>query len=145
MAQSVVLAERIRKPGPWAWLIRDWTRRDTDHCELVVDGKWHSSLLWSGGVRRTIEQPAGEWRFTELPWADARRVLEFYEQTKDAPYDWLAIVGQIIRGRWHLLKAFMCSEWCAAALGLPQPESYDPGLLGDICRWLNDFFRSAKA
>lgn len=136
---SVTLALRKRKGGPWAWLIRRWTRSDFDHCELVVDGAWYSSLLWSGGVRATHEQPPGEWVFVDLPWADAVYAQGFYLRTSDEPYDILGIIGaQIIAARAHVGNAWTCSEWCAAALGLPTPEMHNPGTLARLCERINE-------
>lgn len=125
------LALRKRKGGLWAWLIRRWTRSDYDHCELVVGQCWYSSLLWSGGVRRLDSQPPGEWDFVSIPWANDDEIESYFYATDAYGYDWLAILGQVVRGRWQLKQSAMCSEWCAAAIGLPQPWAYDPGMLGE--------------
>lgn len=85
-------------------------------------------------------QPAGEWDFVSLPWVRDEAVIAHYEATKDQGYDWLAIVGQVLRGRWQLKHSAMCSEWCAEAVNLPQPAAYDPGLLGQVAKWANEIW-----
>ena len=134
----VRLALRKRKGGPWAYLIRRWTRSEYDHCELVVGDWWYSSLFRSGGMRVTLEPPKGEFDFIDLPWVSKGDVERYAVATDGQGYDWLAIVGHVFRGRWQLSQAATCGGWCAVPMGLPQPEAYDPGLLGELAQAINE-------
>jgi hypothetical protein len=119
-------------------ITRWWTGAQYSHCELVIGGVCYSASLMDGGVRaKLIDLTSGNWDVIELPWADAGRVLDFYSRTCGLAYDWLGLFrGQLFnRGRQDGSKYF-CSEWNAAALGLPTAEIYSPAALGELCRAL---------
>lgn len=118
-------------------LIRWWTRSPYSHCELVVDGVAYSSSLMDGGVRsKTIDFKPEHWDMVELPESMRQKVLDYYESTKGQRYSWLDLIrSQIFNGNSDEDGASFCSEWCAAALGLPNPATYSPQTLGDIVRW----------
>lgn len=153
----VILALRKRNGGLWAWLIRRVTRSPYDHCEIVLDGllynvagtvrvsrgRWYSSLLWSGGVRRVDEPQAGDWDYIEIGrWRTAQQVEAHYLATQDYRYDVLGIVGSnLLAGRLHMTQAATCSEWCAEALGLPDPQQYNPATLARMAERMNEVTR----
>lgn len=138
--QAVTLA-LYKGPGIWpgSHLIRFWTRSPYSHCELVVGDQCFSSSLLDGGVRqKQIALTPDKWDLIPLPWADPARVLLHYHATQDDAYDWWALIGsQIFNRRSEVSGAAFCSEWCAAALGLPNPETFSPETLGDYCEYLN--------
>lgn len=116
-------------------LIRWWTRSIYSHCELVIDGISYSSSLMDGGVRaKRIDHTPAHWDFVELPWADKLAVLTLYDQTKGEPYGWLDLLWRQVLNRPGDARGWFCSEWCAAALGLPNPQLYSPATLGDYCK-----------
>lgn len=118
-------------------LIRWWTRSPYSHCELVVDGVAYSSSLMDGGVRsKVIDFKPEHWDMVELPTSLHQRVLDYYESTNGQRYSWLDLIrSQIFNSNADEDGASFCSEWCAAALGLPNPATYSPQTLGDIVRW----------
>lgn len=118
-------------------LIRWWTRSPYSHCELVVDGVAYSSSLMDKGVRsKVIDFKPEHWVMVELPDFTRQRVLDYYEATKGQRYSWLDLIrSQIFNGNADEDGASFCSEWCAAALGLPNPATYSPRTLGDFVRW----------
>ena len=138
MTASVRLA--LYKPHKWhdigGRLICWWTRSEYSHCELVVAGECYSSSIRDGGVRqRWIDLHERHWDVIDLPWADPAGVIALYAQTRKQQYGWLDLIGaQIFNRRLQLRDGWFCSEWCAAALGMPSPEIYSPGALGDFCK-----------
>ncbi|MDH1442073.1 hypothetical protein N5O88_05565 [Pseudomonas sp. GD03721] len=126
-------------------LIRWWTNDPASHCELVVDGWCYSSSLMDGGVRRKRVGPGADeisltpdkWVLIELPWADAQQVLAYFEQTEGTPYGWASLIlSQLFNLNRRVEGSEFCSEWSAAALGLPAPSSLNPGALRDWCTYL---------
>lgn len=140
MKAPVTLA-LYKGPGifPGSHLIRFWTRSPYSHCELVVGDQCFSSSLMDGGVRqKQIALTSDKWDLVPVLWANAADVILHFNLTKDQPYDWWALIGsQIFNRRSEEADAAFCSEWCAAALGLPNPETFSPQTLGDYCNYLN--------
>lgn len=120
-------------------LIRAWTRSPYSHCELVVDGIWYSSSLWDGGVRaKRIEYREDHWDLIEIPWANDQQILDHYDATKHLKYGWMDLIRSQIFNRAHdYSKAAFCSEWCAAAFGIPNPTIYSPGRFAELIQYLN--------
>lgn len=115
-------------------LIRWWTRSPYSHCEIVIGEIAYSSSLRDGGVRaQRIEFAPEHWDFVDLPWADGTGVRRHYARTMDEPYGWLDVLWRQVFNRRGNAWGWFCSEWCAAALGLPNPQLYSPATLGDYC------------
>lgn len=119
-------------------LVRWWTRSPYSHCELVVDGIWYSSSLMDGGVRgKVITYNPDHWDLITLPEELAPRVLAYYELTKGYRYSWLDLIrSQLFNFTADEAGASFCSDWCAAALGIPNPTLYSPATLNDLLRWM---------
>ncbi len=142
---SVVLVARRNTPGLFAWLVRRWTKSRYDHCELLVGGRYLSSAFRDGGVR-SVDEVDGEWDVLPLPWADEAAVAGYFAATDGQPYDWPALIGsQIFNRRDDVPSAAFCSEWCAAALGLPVPQTYSPESLWRLCQWINEVTHDTAA
>lgn len=120
-------------------LVRWWKRSIYSHCELVVDGVCYSSSVMDGGVRRKqIDLKPENWDLIEIPWADKQAVLKYFDQTEGQRYSWLALIAsQFFAAEYDEPKASFCSEWCAAALGIPTPQIYSPEALGRLIWWRN--------
>lgn len=122
-------------------IIRAWTRSPYSHCELVIDGWCYSSSVMDKGVRRKrvgqspVEISLGaHWDLIALPWADAAAILRYFDATDSDTYGWPSLIAsQVFNRNRHTAHAQFCSEWCAAALGLPSPSSYSPATLGNMC------------
>ena len=122
--------------------IRMWTRSIYSHCELITsDGFAMSSSLMDGGVRtKAIDLTNGKWDVIELPWADADKVNLHFQMTVGDSYSWLDLIrAQIFNRPVDQKGASFCSEWCAAALGIPDPTSYSPATLLELCEFMNEF------
>lgn len=144
---TVHLALRKDDPRLAGRLIRGWTGSRYSHCELLVDGWCYSSSLMDGGVRRKrIELDPAKWDLLALPWADAAAILRYFQLTDGHRYGWLTLfASQVFNGNWRDDDAQFCSEWCAAALGLPNPPTYSPGTLHDHCRHLGHILERLQA
>ena len=123
------------------WIIRTLTGSPYSHCELAVlipppDGgpddhavfDCYSSSIRDGGVRaKTMPLPADKWDLIPVRATEAQ-VRAAFETTRGAKYDWLGATGVITRWR-HDKRKWFCSEWCAMALGLANPERFCPSSL----------------
>lgn len=119
-------------------LVRVWTRSIYSHCELVIDDAWYSSSLMDGGVRaKQIAMNPDHWDLIRLPDSVAPLILEHYVATAGQRYGWLDLIrSQIFNGNHDEAGASFCSEWCAAALRLPNPASYSPRTLAELVAWI---------
>ena len=123
------LAFYVAKNGDWTdKLIAWWTDSKYSHVELVLDGTWYSTSPRDLAVRaKQIVAKEEYWDFVEVE-VDKVKVVEFYEKTKGAKYDWVAIVlSQIVELDRHSKSKYICSEWCAEAIGLSNGNEYSPG------------------
>ncbi|MDH0156482.1 hypothetical protein [Stutzerimonas stutzeri] len=132
---TVQLALRKRDTRIAARVIQWWTGSIYSHCELVIDGWCYSSSAMDGGVRRKrIDLDPEKWDVAPLPWADDQRALDYFTATDHHRYGWTGLVlSQLLNLNRSTDKAQFCSQWRAAALGLPSPASYSPATLGAIC------------
>lgn len=136
---TVVLALRKHDDRITAKAIQCWTNSIYSHCELIVNDLCYSSSPMDGGVRaKTINMTSDKWDFIELPWADADAVILYFNVTDHHKYGW---VGLITSQLFNLNRAEkdtqFCSQWCAAAVGLPNPASYSPSTLGALCGFVD--------
>lgn len=132
--------------------IRLWTGSEYSHCELVVDGWCYSSSVMDKGVRRKlvgegegrISLSPDKWDLISLPWADAERIVEYFAATDHHRYGWPSLIlSQFLNLNRPVKGAQFCSEWCAAAPGLPVPSSLSPRTLGEWCSYLGGFHEFA--
>lgn len=112
-----------------------WTRSAYSHCELVIDGLAYSSSPRDGGVRvkAGIDFTSAHWDVIHVR-AHAPSVCAWFEQHARQRYDYVGLLGFVLP--WHLgsRRAWFCSEACAAALGLREPETFDPGRLANYAK-----------
>ncbi len=120
-------------------LVRAWKSSIYSHCELLIDEQCYSSTIMDGGVRRkAIALDPAKWDVVPLAWDAAPGVLRYFDATAGEPYSWLGLIAsQVFATESDEPRASFCSEWCAAALGLPNPQIYSPGSLGELVRYLN--------
>ena len=93
-----------------------------------------SSSVRDGGVRaKTMLLPADKWDLIPLPDSinEHGQLDRLYRNTVSQPYDWFGAVGVVFKTRQRGDKWF-CSEWCAAALGLPDCWRWSPNDLAAI-------------
>jgi len=129
-------------------LIAWWTGSPYSHCELVVDGVCYSSSILDKGVRRKAVGPGADqislapdkWDLIDLPRANANSIVRYFGETDANKYGWFALVASQIFNRNQTDKdSQFCSEWCASALGMPNPSSYSPGSLAKTCLYMGGF------
>lgn len=119
-------------------IIRWWTHSQYSHCELVVNGICYSSSLMDGGVRsKTINLNSGHWDLIQLPDYFGSKILDYFGKTKWQKYSWLDLIrNQVFNANLNEEGAAFCSEWIAAALGLPNSTTYSPRTLVDVVCWI---------
>jgi hypothetical protein len=118
-------------------LIRYWSRSQYSHCEIVMpDGRWLSASAMDGGVRsKQVEVNLEHWDLIPLPWVNDLLIWEVFVAHRGKGYDWLGLFGaQLFGAGIDNPRRMFCSEFCAAALGFPQPQRYSPAMLGDVVR-----------
>lgn len=132
---NVQLALRKNDTRIGARLIQYWTGSIYSHCELVVDGLCYSSSVMDKGVRsKQIELDPAKWDVIDLPWASAQQVVRYFKGTDSNTYGWISLITSQLFNRNQTDKSSQfCSEWCAAALGIPNPAMYSPGALAALC------------
>lgn len=119
-------------------LIRLWTRSIYSHCELIVGEYSYSSSLMDGGVRRkAIVYNPENWDFVELGSEYDDMVLSYFEKTKHQSYSFTDLfLSQILNTVRDSGDSAFCSEWCAAAIGIPNPTLYSPKTLKSLAEYL---------
>jgi len=144
---TVQLALRKNDTRIAARAIQWWTGSIYSHCELVVDGWCYSSSAMDKGVRRKqINLDPEKWDVIALPWVRGEDVLAYFEFTDHHFYGWAGLVySQVFNRNWSGESHQFCSQWCASAMGLPNPASYSPGTLADIARFVNSMALSSFA
>lgn len=136
---TVQLAMRKHDTRLAARAIQWWTNSIYSHCELVVDGWCYSSSVMDKGVRRKqIDLTSDKWDLIDLPWADAAQIVAYFRETDHHRYGWPSLItSQLLNLNRPVNGAQFCSEWCAAALYLPNPASYSPESLYQMVAYLN--------
>jgi len=142
-------------PGIYNRLVRWWTRSPYSHVELLFhDGKEAaSSSYMDGGVRfKAIDFDPELWDFVDVPataeWA-VSAYLWFIDHHGQA-YDLLGNMHFVLSAIGDDKRKWFCSEAVAAALGMPNPERFDPGTLHAALSFLTQpaqagFFSPAAA
>lgn len=91
------------------------------------------------GVRaKEIDMPADKWDVIDIPWADAYKILEYFVATDGHTYGWTSLItSQMFNMNKKDNDSQFCSEWCAAALDIPNSPSYNPESLADIIKFIS--------
>lgn len=139
---TVLLALRKNDSRIGSRFICLWSGSIYSHCELIVDGLAYSSSIMDKGVRskkvpEEIELDPEKWDLIPIPQANPDRIRAYFEMTDANTYGWFSMIGSQLfnRGRTDEHSQF-CSEWCASALGLPNPSIYSPGSLSVQCQYM---------
>jgi len=139
-----------RASNPWHRFQDGVIRRVTggvySHVELIAGsaslGAEHLCLSASGrdgGVRaKVLTLKPAHWDLVELinPQSSAVR---FIRDRIGARYDYRGLIlSQVFALGRHSADRWFCSEICAAALGLPNPQRLSPQMLFDVVTWNDD-------
>jgi len=126
-------------------IIRSVTRGIYSHVELISGdaalGRKAVCLSASGrdgGVReKQILLKPESWDLVSMN-IDAHAPCEFIRGHLGARYDYAGLLfSHVLAFGRHDHDKWFCSEICAAALGLANPQRVSPQLLFDVLRWLN--------
>lgn len=126
-------------PGVYNRLVRWWTRSPYSHAELVfASGHAASSSAMDGGVRfKVIDFEPERWDFVDVPAGLARAAWQWFEAHEGQAYDLLGNLHFVISAVGDDKRKWFCSEAVAAALGMPDPERFDPGTLHAALSFIN--------
>lgn len=124
-----------------------WTNSKYSHCELIIDGLCYSSSMMDKGVRRKkIDLNPRKWDVIDLPWASKEVALSYFEQTRHQAYGWAGLaINQLLNMGHSTQGAQFCSQWCAGALGIPNPASLAPQSLLNWGLYLNSWHQYDRA
>lgn len=132
-------------------VIRWVTRSAFSHVELLASPPTAGAgLAWSasgrdGGVRcKVITFHPDRWLFEPVPWAPAN-TFDRIRPELGKPYDYRGILfTQLFNLRRHSARRWFCSELCAYALGLAEPQEFSPGSLCRRVREMNRAFELGR-
>jgi len=126
-------------PGIYNRLVRWWTRSPYSHAELVFStGYAASSSQMDGGVRfKVIDFDPALWDFVDVPASLTVPAWLWFEAHEGAAYDLLGNLHFVFSAVGDDKRKWFCSEAVAAALGMPNPERFDPGTLHAALSFLN--------
>lgn len=126
-------------PGVYNRLVRWWTRSQYSHAELIFgDDQAASSSYMDGGVRfKSIEFDPAVWDFVDVPERLASDAWFWFEDHVGQAYDLLGNLHFVVWAVGDDKRKWFCSEAVAAALGMPDPERFDPGTLHAALSFLN--------
>lgn len=102
------------------------------HVELTIDGTSYSASARDGGVRgKVIDLSTGRWDVVQLPTDAMAEIdaLEWFSEHMGQAYDYAGVARFVVPFLPQLSKQWFCSEAVAAALGLPEPADWTPGML----------------
>jgi len=126
-------------------VIRSVTRGIYSHVELISVDAMHGSPAVclsasgrDGGVRekRILLKPES-WNLVAMQ-LDADAPCGFIRGHLGAGYDYAGLMlSQVLAFGRHNPDKWFCSEICAAALGLPNPQRVSPHFLFDVVTWRN--------
>ena len=121
-----------KAPGTWMdKAVRLFTGSDYSHVELVINGTCCSASIRDGGVRvKQIDLASGNWDVIDIQ-GDEAKAWEWFADHLGEKYDWLGVWRFAVPFLSHRGNQWFCSEAVAAALGLDEPEVYNPGMLAE--------------
>ena len=129
-------------------LTRVLTRGRYSHCEIAVrlpetatgqEYECYSSSIRDGGVRcKVMPLPEAKWDLIQMESTSEahERLQRVWAETQGQGYDLRGALG-IAFGLRHNRRRWFCSEWCAAALGLPAGWRWSPNDLAEMARILS--------
>lgn len=115
-----------------------WQSSDVSHCEVVLQSSMNSHLCASsswldGGVRsKVMVLPADKWRVYEVD-RDVLAAKAWANTHAGEKYDWLGLIGYVLRPIRGFKNRSVCSEACAAMMGLHEPWRFNVADLEGFC------------
>ncbi|WP_371767479.1 hypothetical protein [Massilia sp.] len=132
-------------PGIYNRLVRWWTRSPYSHVELIFfdggpddDCQAASASYMDGGVRfKWFAFDPALWDFVDLPGYLALPALRWFDDHEGDAYDLVGNVHFVFSPVGDDKRKWFCSEAVASALGMPNPERFDPGTLYAALSFIN--------
>lgn len=108
------------------WAIRVRTLSAYSHCELVIDGMCYSSSPRDGGVRSKIIDLGKHWDVFPIDASrmDEERAMDYFYARQGWKYSRRGVLRFVIPTIKQRPREEFCSQFCAGALGLPNPSSF---------------------
>ena len=115
---ATIRARFIAEANLASLAIRFWTWSHWSHVEFLLEGEWFGARL-NGGVKGrplTYVKPSRE-KIVEIELTEAQlaALVEWLYRQEGKKYDWLAIIGIVIRRNWRCENRWFCSELYVAA------------------------------
>lgn len=109
-----------------------WLRGDYSHVELIMGTDANglaicaSSSMMDGGVRiKHMRLDPAHWDIVPVD-ASTGQAWSWLLDHEGERYDYLGLIGFIVRAIGHDKSRWVCSEAVAAMLGIPEPWRFDP-------------------
>lgn len=118
-------------------LVSWWTRGPYSHTELVFsDGLSVSSSFMDGGVRyKRIQFNDINWDFVELGNRfDESQIRLRVDGFLGVKYDWLGLIGFVVRRIADDRGKMFCSEFVMTLLGYPEAWRFDPNTAFNVLK-----------
>ena len=123
------------------WITRKLTRGQYSHAEIAVREHpqasvytCYSASIRDKGVRRKVMPlPTAKWDLIQMESTSEahERLQRVWKETQGQGYDLPGAFG-VVFGLPENHRRWFCSEWCAAALGLPAGWRWSPNDLATI-------------
>ncbi len=131
-------------------MIRWWQRGLYSHVEAVLATNENGTFECASSVRgtgvriATIALPPDEWDVIDMP-ADIDAVRTWFAAHASMGYDYLGILGFVVRPLGGEPRHYFCSEAIATAVGLEEPFRFDPNALADFVKAVAHIERTTAA
>ena len=109
-----------------------WLKGAYSHVELILGADESgmaicaSSSMMDGGVRvKHMRLDPAHWDIVPVG-GDPAQAWAWLREHEGEGYDYLGLVGFIVRAIGHDKSRWVCSEAVAAMLGIPEPWRFDP-------------------
>jgi hypothetical protein len=127
---------------PFNWFVSWWDSGPYSHCEILgehfggTEYMCYSSSALDGGVRKKrIKLDSKNWDIFEVD-ADMDFAMSWFTKFEGCKYDYLGLVGYLIRIIRGEKKRFVCSEAMCEMLGYKDAFRFSPNALyGSLMRY----------
>lgn len=105
-------------------IIRWWTKSPYSHCEMILkvnaNRTYRMATSWIGVGITTRDRLINthDWDFVDVPTTRQQdiEIIEWFNKHDGQRYDYMGILGFVIRRKIHTKHRWFCSEACAESL-----------------------------
>lgn len=123
-------------------LVRMWTKGPLTHCEVIAvenpDGSatcWSSSYMDGGVRKKTMILNMDNWDIIEVD-GDLGAAVAWFEAREGWKYDWLGLLGFVIRPVTGMVNRVFCSQSVLESRGVLEGWRYDVNTMASAFRGL---------